>query len=223
MEHWSKRLTAALREKGWDYPELATRSGVSIENIKKYAQGSVDNPRGDVPKNIAKALGVPMTWLMHGEKKTDLNHNDDFNLGDMEFRGFPVPEYDVRASMGGGFIVDRETIKDLWNFSQAYLVNELRLNPKSLVIVEVIGDSMEPTLVSGDRVMVDTSDRRVSIPGIFVLWDGDGTVAKRLEMIPNTNPPKVMRISDNPHHGRYEVLLEDTNIVGRIVWFARRV
>lgn len=134
-----------------------------------------------------------------------------------------IPEYDVRAAMGDGFQVDRETIKDLWTFSRRYLAEELRLNLRNLVVIEVIGDSMEPTLKSGDRVLVDMGDRRVGIPGVFVLWDGDGTVAKRLELVPNSIPHKIVRISDNPLHRSYEVLAEETNIIGRIVWFARRL
>ncbi len=82
---------------------------------------------------------------------------------------------------------------------------------------------MEPTLRSGDRVLVNMSDKRVSQPGLFVLWDGDGTVVKRLELVPNSKPSKLQRISDNPLHGTYEVLADQTIIVGRVVWFARRM
>ena len=113
--------------------------------------------------------------------------------------------------------------KDVWIFSRQYLADELRLPVSELVVLEVIGDSMEPTLHSGDRVLVNMADTRVSQPGIFVLWDGDGTVVKRLELIPSTKPQKLKRISDNPLHSTYEVLLESTKVVGRVVWIARRM
>lgn len=134
-----------------------------------------------------------------------------------------IPEYDVKVAMGEGFVVDRETVKDFWTFSRRYLADELRLNLRNLVVLEVVGDSMEPTLRSGDRVLVDMSDQRIGTPGIFVLWDGDGTVAKRLDLIPGSNPRRMLRISDNPLHPPREVLVEETNIVGRVVWFARRL
>lgn len=139
---------------------------------------------------------------------------------------FPViilPEYDVRASAGGGFIVERETVKGEWPFPRSYVESELRVSARNLVVLEVIGDSMHPTLESGDRVLVNMSDCRVSQPGVFVLWDGDGTVVKRLELVPGTEPPKLRRISDNPLHGTYEVLADDTKIVGRAVWYGRRM
>lgn len=226
MEHWSKRLSRTIKQRGWDYPELAARSGVSVESIRKYAQGGVDNPRGNIPNNLAKALGVSVIWLMHNEGSPEDEHiGNTPDLPEREDSGetVRVPEYDVRASMGDGFVVDRETVKGKWTFSRSYLVDELRLDLRGLVVIEVIGDSMEPTLKSGDRVLVDTSDRRIGIPGVFVLWDGDGTVAKRIEVVPNSKPQKIMRISDNPQHGRYEVLAGETNIIGRIVWFARRL
>ena len=133
-----------------------------------------------------------------------------------------MPEYDVRVSAGGGFHISDETKRDVWLFSRRYIADELRLSAARLVVLEVVGDSMEPTLKSGDRVLVNMGDTRVSQPGIFVLWDGDGTVVKRLELVPSSKPAVLKRISDNPLHGSYEVRAVDTKIIGRVVWIARR-
>lgn len=221
--------------------------------ISRGAIGNWERGLGLTTKNLmalASALDVKHEWLLTGRgepsakssnkpelqrlsvddeesleaKLQELGEIDisTLDLGEIS-KKVEIPEYDVRASMGDGFVVDRETIKDSWVFSRRYLVDEMRLTLNQLVVIEVVGDSMSPTLESGDRVLVDMADRRIGIPGIFVLWDGDGTVAKRLELVPNSKPQKLMRISDNPHHGRYEVLAEETNIIGRIVWFARRL
>lgn len=150
---------------------------------------------------------------------------DDFLREDASAEGDTVSviEYDVRVSAGGGFHIDLETKKDVWKFSRRYLADEMRLPIGQMVVLEVMGDSMEPTLHSGDRVLVNMADKRVSQPGLFVLWDGDGTVVKRLEIVPNSEPLKILRISDNPLHRPYEVLAEETNIIGRVVWVARRM
>jgi phage repressor protein C with HTH and peptisase S24 domain len=50
--------------------------------------------------------------------------------------------------------------------------------------MHVEGDSMMPTLHDGDIVLVDLARRAPIPPGIFVLHDGMGLVAKRLEHIP---------------------------------------
>lgn len=134
-----------------------------------------------------------------------------------------IPEYDVQFAAGGGFVIDSETIKQRWEFPRSYILDELRLNPRHLVVAEIIGDSMEPTLHSGDRVLIDRSDRRISNPGIFALWDGDGLVAKRLERVFGSDPLMVRVISDNPRHSSYEVPGETVSIVGRIRWRASRM
>jgi phage repressor protein C with HTH and peptisase S24 domain len=66
--------------------------------------------------------------------------------------------------------------------------------------------------------------RRAPVPpGIFVLHDGIGLVAKRLEHIPNSDPPAVRVISDNPLYGPYERTADEIHIVGSIRWFAREI
>lgn len=60
-------------------------------------------------------------------------------------------------------------------------------------------------------------------PGIFVLDDGMGLVAKRLEHIPNSDPPAVRVISDNGFYSPYERTADEIHIVGRIRWFAREI
>jgi len=60
-------------------------------------------------------------------------------------------------------------------------------------------------------------------PGIFVLDDGMGLVAKRLEHIANSDPPAVRVISDNGFYSPYERTADEIHIVGRIRWFAREI
>jgi phage repressor protein C with HTH and peptisase S24 domain len=89
--------------------------------------------------------------------------------------------------------------------------------------MHVEGDSMMPTLHDGDIVLVDLGRRAPTPPGIFVLHDGMGLVAKRLEHIPNSDPPRVRIISDNPLYKPYEGSGDEVNIIGRIRWFAREM
>lgn len=134
-----------------------------------------------------------------------------------------VPEYDVRLSAGGGSLIEAENQSGVWQFSRRYLVEELRLAPANLAIVEVQGDSMEPTLRTGDRVLIDHSDRNPARPGVYAIWDSNATVVKRLERIPASDPPMVVLISDNKNHNAYTVPAELVNVIGRVVWFARRL
>lgn len=49
------------------------------------------------------------------------------------------------------------------------------------------------------------------------------SLAKPLEQIPNSDPPRVRTIAGNPLYAPYEGTAEEINIVGRIRWFAREL
>ncbi len=212
-----KRLREAreLRNKSQD--EVGRACGVSRAAVAQWEKGTTA-PTADKIEAICEILDVDPVWLLTGKHSKGARPSKEVGVAMVG-----VPEYDVRVSAGGGFLIDRESQKDVWPFSRRYLQDELRLSASNLVVIETIGDSMEPTLRSGDRVLVNMADKRPTQPGIFVLWDGDGTVVKRIEMVPNSKPQKLKRISDNPLHGTYEVLAADTIIVGRVVWYARRM
>lgn len=211
-ETWKNRLARRIDERGTNMREVSVNAGLGETAVRDWLKRD-RSPSVEGLSAVAKGLGTTVGWII-GEK-------DSTPTGDQQ-ASITIPEYDVRVSAGDGFHIAEETQKDAWPFSRAYIEGELRLPLHQLVILEVIGDSMVPTLHSGDRVLVNMADTRISQPGVFVLWDGDGTVVKRLEMIPGSEPAKLRRISDNPLHGDYEVLAEDTNIIGRVVWFARR-
>lgn len=133
-----------------------------------------------------------------------------------------IPEYDVRLSAGDGFIVDAETTRREWPYPRFLIEDQLGMTPSRATVQEVIGDSMEPTLSSGDFVIIDRNDARIGNPGIFAVWDGDALVVKRLERVPGSSPRQVRIRSDNPLHGEYLVSEEEVRIIGRIRWITRR-
>ena len=61
-------------------------------------------------------------------------------------------------------------------------------------MLSIRGDSMVPLLEHDDTVMLDCSQTRPLPPGTFILDDGVGLVAKRIEIIPSTKP-QMLRIS----------------------------
>ncbi len=155
--------------------------------------------------------------------------------GQMEL-ALPIPEIDLRAGAGfggevqleafspdGRNIVSTEVIRGQWQLPPDYLAVELHVDPRAARIVEVVGDSMSPSLESGDRVLINIADRRPSPGGIFALWDGLAVVLKRIEHIPNTEPAKLKISSDNPRHETYERTIDEVSIIGRARWRAMRL
>ncbi len=140
-------------------------------------------------------------------------------------RGYSaVPEIDVRASAGPGAWNDEvEEAADTWLFADPLIRHEFRAKPEDLRMIIVDGDSMEPLLSGGDRILIDVSRTVPVPPGIFVIWDGMGLVAKRIEHVPHSEPPKVVLKSLNPEYDSYERLAEEIRVVGRAVWVSRRL
>lgn len=115
-------------------------------------------------------------------------------------------------------------IKDNWKIPAEYL-NEMNVQTKNVYIIEALGDSMYPTIATGDKVIVDTSAKgRIPSPaGIFAIWDGLGVTIKRIELIPNTDPQTLKIISDNPKHSTYERSIDECRIIGRVAGLIKRI
>ncbi|WP_209428098.1 S24 family peptidase [Pararhodobacter sp. SW119] len=90
-----------------------------------------------------------------------------------------------------------------------------------LRVLAVEGDSMMPTLIEGDVILVDMNQRNPVPPGIFVLHDGLGLVAERLEHVPMSDPPRLRIISVNPRYTPHDCTTDEINIVGRVRWYGR--
>ena len=135
-----------------------------------------------------------------------------------------VPEIDVRAAAGpGAFNEGFEETREMWFFADPVIRHEFRARPADLRMITIDGDSMEPLLASGDRILIDVGRRIPVPPGIFVIWDGMGLVAKRIEHAPNSEPPKLIIKSVNPQYDTYQRDAEEVHLIGRVVWTARRL
>jgi len=134
----------------------------------------------------------------------------------------PVPMLDVSAAAGGGRAGDDIPCDDTAIAFPPTLLRRITAAPTSgLRLITISGDSMTPTLEDGDMVMIDTGRTSPSPPGIFVLDDGVGLVAKRVDAVLNSFPQQLRLSSDNPAYSNYQRRIDEVRILGRVVWFAR--
>ena len=217
------RLQAARERAGFESPTEAARA---IRTINVNTIISNENGHRPISKKMAQIYGeafnVSAGWILYGDDKPDTSKKPQKPANKSVNNFQLVPEYNVHVSAGGGAAVADEAIVANWPFNEEYLNKFLGLNKAELALVEVRGDSMEPTLHPGDRVLVNLSDKQVSQSGVFVLFDGDGTVVKRVDKRIGDDS-EVTLISDNPIHDRYTVSTDQLNVVGRVVWVARRL
>jgi Peptidase S24-like len=130
-----------------------------------------------------------------------------------------IDELDVRAGAGSlaGLTGEHEKVVAEWQVPSGIVRGYSTAPAADLRFITVMGDSMEPTLQPGQRVLIDTGDRQPSPPGVFVVWDGLGLVIKRVQMLPHSEPPRVKITSDNAKYDPYERTLEEAYIQGRVI------
>lgn len=63
---WAERLNTIFERTGWSKKELSRRSGVNYGSVVKYLEAAVEQPRGEIIKQLADALGVNALWLEKG-------------------------------------------------------------------------------------------------------------------------------------------------------------
>ena len=97
--------------------------------------------------------------------------SDDEKLQATAFKEYAmVPLYDVRTAAGHGAVVEPAQPTGTLIFQRQWISQELRANPSDLCLIDVDGESMEPTLRPGDMIMLDRRKAEV-VPrdGIYVL------------------------------------------------------
>lgn len=130
----------------------------------------------------------------------------------------PIEIMPTYAGMGGGGTGEGEQEKAL---VPRYLIEGiLRGKQQNFVLVRVRGDSMEPEFRHDDELLVDLRDVSPTQPGPFALWHDDAYVVKNVE---RTLDGRLRIFSSNPKYATVEQPTETTKIIGRPVWFGRRL
>jgi len=114
-------------------------------------------------------------------------------------------------------LVDEETQTGFYAFNRRWL-DRRQLNQKSLAVIAVRGDSMEPKLSDGDLILVDRVQRQIADGIAYVLRLGSDLLVKYVQRI---GPDRVSLISENRRYPPREIAAKDTGgdveIIGRVV------
>src|SRR5271169_324758 len=230
-------LYYARQARGMTRTRLVDLSGVSKQQLSRLENGQI-RLRLDHLKPFASHLGYsPEQILLWGRfPGTSGSHIESSDVlreeGPHEEPLGPapgqVPELDTRAGLGGGGVPAREVRKEGrhadpvksegWVFPPSFVREQLRTAAARLLVLDTNGDSMAPTVLSGERVVVDTGHKTPTPDGLYAIRDTFGSiVVKRLQVMRNTRPTKVKIISDNPNHNNEETPLADLEIVGKVL------
>ncbi|MCG8530417.1 MAG: helix-turn-helix domain-containing protein [Desulfovibrionales bacterium] len=129
-----------------------------------------------------------------------------------------VPKVLAKVCAGDGSYEVEATPVEEHIFKTSWLAQ--KGNPASMVLMDVVGDSMEPTICQGDTVLVDQSQTTAHGNSIFAIGIEDAIMIKRIE----ASHGKVVLHSDNPQYTPISFQGDELlsfRIIGKVVWSAR--
>lgn len=241
----AQKIKLLRSENGWTQEDLAKKSGVSIQSIKRYETGIGENITTSNLEKIAKVFEVKKSYFLNDDESSLVVRKFDENLVRKSFVSpsnlkpqnksndnteengiIAVPYFeDTYASAGDGAINYEEAPTTL-EFTENFLRGFLRISGdlSKVHIINAKGDSMEPTIVNGELLFISTANAGGVISGnIYVINYSGDVFVKRLEKNPITRA--VTLFSDNE---KYEPIvidgenLENCAIVGRVVAHIRK-
>ena len=176
------------------------------ENQKQLIRSMLDELAKEAP---ADDLRPPAAVVDLTDSKVIATDDSDDSESVRRYRA-----EDVRLAAGSGALVDQEPIPGEIKFMRTWLRSH-GLQAKNLLLVNVIGDSMFPTIEEDDSVLIDESRRAPRSGRIYGLRTADGLLVKRLRK----RGGRWWADSDN---NAYEPrpIGEDDQTLGLVVWWA---
>ena len=224
-QHARGRLQDMARKHGASLAGLSRLIGRNPAYLQQYVtRGSprhLDEP--DLRK-IAEFLGIS-TRLIETRRFDDVRLDAPTQrraaLADYAAAGLEdwveVARLPLDASAGPGAFSAEEISFDSFRFSRRWL-REMGLEGADLTAIRVEGDSMEPTLRSGDEIFVDRNKRAGE--GIHVVRIGDVLHVKQVQA---SAPGRITLISANDAYAPIELARDEVEVIGRVVWKGGRV
>jgi phage repressor protein C with HTH and peptisase S24 domain len=179
---FANRLKSLRESRGWKFRQLYEASGVQVATTSQWERGYKDPARisDALIRAVAKAYGVDADALRYGSGISGAPVRESFAEEPAATGEVKVVVYDLRASAGSGetppdFIETREP----HTFKQSWLSSK-RLSAKNLRVITVSGDSMQPHINPGDKIVVDTADTIPASGHVYVVWYGADIRVKRI-------------------------------------------
>lgn len=192
--------------------------------MNRIEAGETRSPRN--LRELARAIQTTPEYLL-GE--TD---NPAPQLGEKQlaWRGPPnevpdgtvmIPQLDIGYSMGGGSVFEEYAQTALVPFPREWLRPLIGGTFGDLFVARGEGDSMMPTILDSDVVIIDTAQKTiVKQDRLWCLNYGELGMIKRVRMQPDGG---ALIISDSPAVENFTAYDGEVQTIGRVIWIGRRV
>jgi phage repressor protein C with HTH and peptisase S24 domain len=135
-----------------------------------------------------------------------------------------IREVDIRLAMGDGQVIEDYPATQLVPFNLNFVRTFSSSPIERLLIMTGHGDSMEPTFLRSDLLMIDTSDREPKVGDQFWAFHYAGLgYVKRIRTVREDGRNRYELISDNKEVPNQTAEIEDVYIIGKVVWVGRRM
>lgn len=185
---------------------IARRLGVSSGTVTKWLDRTIKSAKIDDFLRYMDALNISLEDVFVDFAPVDCGY------------GY-VRKVQARLGAGSSLITNGD-VTGMYAFRQDF-IRELGGSADSLVLFDVMGDSMEPTIPDGSAVLVNMRETEVRSGLIYAIRVEEELMVKRLFK----NPGKLVCKSDN--EARPDIIVEgenpDFSVFGRVRWTARRM
>lgn len=239
MNDFSTRLKQAAKQ--LSQADVARGADLPKQSVSAYFNGQM--PNGLALIQLARFLRVDPTWLATGmgispddlalakgvdpelveQVLAQLRGTANGTTSESADSSISLPpeivlisRFNVELRAGAGDWQERAARLDGLAFSRDYLAKLGASNGQGLIVLDVRGDSMVPTICDGAAVLVDTRDHAIT-DGIWAFAFGDALRIKRLRR----GLTKLTIISDNPTYPPEEIGEHEEsqlNLIGRVRW-----
>lgn len=151
---FSRRFVTLVEQfAGGNKRQFAQLTGKSPSHIYRICRG-LSRPSMIYLEHLYSLFAVDLNWLLTGEQPLDKPQGqlkDELTL---------IPKLDIEASAGMGSVIGHEEVTEQFALNRRWLNSHLGVYSEKLAFVSIRGDSMQPTLLDGDMVLVDLSQNQ---------------------------------------------------------------
>ena len=199
----AKRMKELRKKLKLTQQELADAIGVKWHKIKDIEIGK-SKIGVDIADKIRENFSISFDWLLTGKGSMFANKATKSDQ-DIEVTYYP----DIYTAAGAGaqnYYPSPQTLK----LSTALIQTFKIINPKRIELINIIGESMEPTFQNGDIAVVEKIDSIQEVKnGDTVIANIDGDIyIKKIEKIPFKNA--IILKSTNPLYE--DILIQDQEL-----------
>ena len=216
---WRNDLTIGEFISNWreaknlQYSEVALAVSVSTEKMMRWDIGE-EIPNDFELKSLSDALGISFLVVKKIQAlRRPFPAQPDFPADVFVL----IRQVNGKISAGGGLMPDYSA--DLLCAFRREWIKRKGGKPDNMSLIKVDGDSMAPTLLPGDLVLVDHGRNSIaSQGGIYAISIDDEIMIKRVQP---SYPDKILVISDNKQYPIRELATANVRVNGKVIWYAR--